>query len=140
GRPVTIRTMPKQSTSPARNAAIVRRMRVLRAVISDSAAWRERSQAGGDPCDNHLTKSARACHPRAIGKKVWLVRPEILEAVRRKLGVVYRMLDVLVPEPSLQRPGVVSRIGQRVTASVAQHVREIRSELGSNRPSTTLAD
>jgi len=45
-----------------------------------------------------------------------------------------------VPEPSLQRPGVVSRIGQRVTASVAQHVREIRSELGSNRPSTTLAD
>jgi len=45
-------------------------MRVLRAVISDSAAWRERSQAGGDPCDNHLTKSAHPCHPRAIGKKV----------------------------------------------------------------------
>ena len=93
----------------------------------------------GDPCDNRLTKSAHACHPRAIGKKVGL-SPAILEAVRRKLGVAYRMLDVLVREPSLQRPGVVSRIGQRVTASVAQHVREIRSELGSNRPSTTFAD
>src|SRR5262249_51357704 len=128
GRPVTIRTMPKQSTSPARNAAIVRRMRVLRAVISDSAAWRERSQAGGDPCDNHLTKSARACHPRAIGKKVGLVPPEILEAVRRKLGVAYRMLDVLVPQPSHHLPGVASPLPQRVTASVAQHARETRTD------------
>src|SRR6516162_935645 len=84
-------------------------------------------------------RRTRAIRGRS-GKRWGSVPPEILEAVRRKLGVAYRMLDVLVPEPSLQRPGVVSRIGQRVTASVAQHVREIRSELGSNRPSTTLAD
>src|SRR6516162_9466320 len=55
-RPVTIKTTPKQSTSPARNAAVITRMRVLRAVISDPAACRERSQAGGDPCDDHLVE------------------------------------------------------------------------------------
>ena len=33
------------------------------------------------------------------------------------------MLDVSVPEPCLQRPGVVAGVGQRVAATVAQHVR-----------------
>src|SRR6266446_5564916 len=34
-RPVTIMTTPKQSISPARNAAVIRRTRVLRVVMSD---------------------------------------------------------------------------------------------------------
>ena len=34
--------------------------------------------------------------------------PEVLEPVRRQLGVAHRVLNVLVAEPSLQRPGVVA--------------------------------
>jgi hypothetical protein len=37
-----------------------------------------------------------------------------------------RVLNVSVPEPSLQRPGVVAGIGQRIAATVAQHVRMYR--------------
>src|SRR5215831_20397191 len=59
-RPVTIRTTPKQRTRPARNAAVIRTMRLLRAVMSDASAYRERSQAGGDPCDDHLVEHRRA--------------------------------------------------------------------------------
>ena len=40
-----------QLYSPVRS-----RMRVLRAVMSDPAACHERSQAGGDPCDDHLVE------------------------------------------------------------------------------------
>src|SRR5215470_10009251 len=54
--PVTIRTTPKQSNSPARNVALITRMWVLRAVISDPAACCKHSQAGGDPCDDHLVE------------------------------------------------------------------------------------
>jgi len=53
-----------------------------------------------------------------------LSSPEILEPIRRHLRVAHRVLDVLVPEPSLQRPRVVPGIGQGVAAGVAQHVRE----------------
>src|SRR5262245_13362521 len=48
--------------------------------------------------------------------------PEVLEPVRRQFGVAHRVLDVLVPEPCLQRPGVVAGVGQRVAATMAQHV------------------
>jgi hypothetical protein len=40
----------------------------------------------------------------------WLP-PEVLEPIRRQLGVAHRVLDVLVPKPCLQRPGVVATIG-----------------------------
>src|SRR5215831_2760366 len=49
--------------------------------------------------------------------------PEVLEPVRGQLGVAHRVLDVLMTEPGLQRPGVVAGVGQRVAATVAQHVR-----------------
>jgi hypothetical protein len=49
--------------------------------------------------------------------------PEIAEPVRRKLGIAHRVLNVLMPEPGLQRPAVVAGIGQRVAAAVPQHVR-----------------
>jgi hypothetical protein len=42
--------------------------------------------------------------------------PEILEPMRRKLGVAHRVLDVFVAEPCLQRPGVVAGIGKGVAA------------------------
>jgi hypothetical protein len=49
--------------------------------------------------------------------------PEILEPIRRQLRVAHGVLDVLVPEPSLQRPRIVPRIRQREPAAVPQHVR-----------------
>jgi hypothetical protein len=52
--------------------------------------------------------------------------PEVLEPIRRQLGVAHRMLDVLVAEPSLQRPRVVTGVCQCIPAGVAQHVREDR--------------
>ena len=40
------------------------------------------------------------------------ILPEVLEAIGGQLGVTDRVLDVLVPEPSLQRPRVVAGVGQ----------------------------
>jgi hypothetical protein len=37
--------------------------------------------------------------------------PEVLEPVRRQLGVAHRVLDVFMAEPRLQRPRVVAGIG-----------------------------
>jgi hypothetical protein len=48
---------------------------------------------------------------------------EILEPMRRQLGIAHRVLNVLVAEPGLQRPRVVAGIGQRIAAAMAQHVR-----------------
>src|SRR5215467_10096688 len=49
--------------------------------------------------------------------------PEVLEAGRRQLGVAHRVLDVAVPEISLQRTGIDAVIGEFEAAGVPQHVR-----------------
>jgi len=41
------------------------------------------------------------------------VPPEVLEAIRRKLAVSDRVLNILMTESSLQRPRVVTGVGQR---------------------------
>jgi hypothetical protein len=51
-----------------------------------------------------------------------LVPPEILEPIGRELCVTHRVLDVLVPHPRLDGPGIVTNVRQRVVAAVAQHV------------------
>src|SRR5262249_33953474 len=51
------------------------------------------------------------------------VPPKVLEAVGCHFGVPNRVLDVLVTEPSLQGPGVVTIIGQFEPAGMAKHVR-----------------
>ena len=43
--------------------------------------------------------------------------------MRRQLGVADRVLDILVAEVRLQRPGVVTGIGKRIAATVPKHVR-----------------
>src|SRR5262245_26339745 len=58
-RPATIRTTPKQSAKPARKAAAITRMRLLRAVMSQCLRLRPASQAGGDPGDDHLVEDRR---------------------------------------------------------------------------------
>ena len=48
--------------------------------------------------------------------------PEILEPVRRKLGVAHGVLDVAMAEPGLQRPRVVAGVGQGIATCVPEHV------------------
>src|SRR5262249_62075953 len=62
-----------------------------------------------------------------------LIAPEILEPIRCQLGVTHSVLDVAMAEPCLQGPGVVAGIGQRVAATVEQHVRvDGEGHLGPN--------
>jgi hypothetical protein len=42
--------------------------------------------------------------------------PEILEPIRLQLRVAHGMLDILVPKPSVQGAGVVTRIAFRETS------------------------
>jgi hypothetical protein len=68
--------------------------------------------------------------------------PEVLEPVRRQCRVDGRARDRPMAEPSLDRPGVVALVGQRVAAGVAQHVGmgldlklgASRRALGQSRP------
>ena len=48
--------------------------------------------------------------------------PEALEPIRRQGRVAYRASDRAVPEIVLDRPRIVSVIGQLVAAGVPQHV------------------
>jgi hypothetical protein len=47
-----------------------------------------------------------------------LVPPEVLEPRRRQLRVDNGMLDRNVPQPVLDRPGIVAVIGELVPAAV----------------------
>jgi hypothetical protein len=51
-----------------------------------------------------------------------LAAPKVLETRRGQLCIAHRVLDVFVPEVSLQRPRVVASVRQRVATGVAQHV------------------
>src|SRR5205807_825537 len=53
---------------------------------------------------------------------VGLLAPEVFEPVRGQLGVSDGVLDVLMAQPRLQAPGVVTSIGERIPAPVPQHV------------------
>jgi hypothetical protein len=52
-----------------------------------------------------------------------LIPPKILESIWRMLGIPHGVLDIFVPHPCLNSPRVMPRIGQRITAAMAQHVR-----------------
>ena len=57
--------------------------------------------------------------------------PKIPKARRRQLGVAHRVLDVAVAKVSLQRPRIVTLVGESVTAGMPQHVRVcLEGELG----------
>jgi hypothetical protein len=60
--------------------------------------------------------AARACRASRLS-------PKVLEAIGRQLGVTHRVLNVLMPEISLQRTGVMAGIGKRVAAAMVKHVR-----------------
>src|SRR5262249_25443514 len=52
-----------------------------------------------------------------------LVLPKVAESFRGKFGISNRMLDVLVAEIVLQRPGVHALVGQLEPGCMSQHVR-----------------
>jgi hypothetical protein len=57
--------------------------------------------------------------------------PEILEPRRRQLGVSHGVLDVAMPQVSLQGARVVPFVRERIAASVPEHVRvRLKAELG----------
>src|SRR5262249_47895965 len=91
----------------------------LAAAGEDLMALRELAKAHIAKCKEGSRQSQRAGGGRALPLRMRrriphsarrASPPEILEAIRRKLGVANRVLDVLVPEPSLQRPGVVAGV------------------------------
>ena len=67
--------------------------------------------------------------------------PEVLEAGRRQFGIAHRVLDVAVPEVSLQRASIDAVIGELEATGVSQHVRvHWETESGCNaKPRDHLA-
>jgi hypothetical protein len=55
-------------------------------------------------------------------RRITSVPPEILEPVRRQGRIDRGARDRPMAEPSLDRPGVVALVGERVAAGVAEHV------------------
>jgi hypothetical protein len=51
------------------------------------------------------------------------VLPEIAEPIGSEFSISYRVLDVLVAEVMLQRPGIHSLVGQLESGCMPQHVR-----------------
>src|SRR5438477_290443 len=60
------------------------------------------------------------CQVRATLQRQSL--PKRFEPLRRELGVPHRVLDVLVPKVVLQYAGVLTIVGELVSARLAQHV------------------
>jgi hypothetical protein len=52
-----------------------------------------------------------------------LILPKILKSFGRQLSVSNGVLDIFVPEVMLERPGVLTIVGELEPASMAKHVR-----------------
>jgi len=66
-----------------------------------------------------------------ISSPLFSALPEILEPRRRQLGIAHRMLDVPMPQVSLESSGIMPFVGQREPAGVPQHVRmSLEAQLG----------
>jgi len=79
---------------PRRHRGVARRRQ--RSRRGGAAAWPQRDRNGG------------------LG-----LAPEVLEPIGRQLGIAHRVLDVLMPQISLQSACIVAGIGQRIAAGVA---------------------
>src|SRR5258708_135209 len=65
------------------------------------------------------------------------VSPEILESIRRQGRVHRRARDRAVPQPPLNRPGIVPPVGQRIAAGMAKQVRvslQLKAEPKAGNP------
>jgi hypothetical protein len=88
-----------------------------------------------------VTDRQRHCRGLSVGAGR-LILPERFEPIWRKIGVPYSVRDILVAQIVLQRAGVVTFIGELVTAGMTKHVRVDRErELrGQPRAGHELAD
>ena len=59
----------------------------------------------------HRVSNSKSLNEASYRGNGCLIAPEVLEPVRRQLGVTNRVLNVAMAEPCLQRPRVVAGIG-----------------------------
>lgn len=57
------------------------------------------------------------------GRSRLSIFPEVLEAIRRQLGIAGRVLNVAMPEVMLDGAGILAVVGELVTRGMPQHVR-----------------
>lgn len=62
------------------------------------------------------------------------VLPEILEPIRRHLGVSNRVHDIFMPQVVLEGPSIMPIVGQLVASGVPEHVRMDREPKLSRLP------
>jgi hypothetical protein len=60
--------------------------------------------------------------------------PEVLEPIRRQLGIAHRVLDVLMAQVGLQGSRIMALIGKGESTGVPQHVRmSLEAQLSSHQ-------
>src|SRR5262249_8661420 len=74
---------------------------------------------GDEPCGAHNAPTPSAYRSRLSPS----LPPEVLEPVRRQRRVNRGASDRPMPEPTLDRPGVVPLVGEGVAAGVPQYMR-----------------
>ena len=83
-------------------------------VFGQSMSFQVKRRVGGE-----IAPSASFMLLR-VGQRI---RTKSAEPIGRHLGVANRVLDVLVPEISLKRPGIVAPVSQQIAAGMPKHVR-----------------
>src|SRR5215216_2001552 len=83
-------------------------------VFRRSMSFQVKSRVGGE-----ITPSASFMLLR-VGQRI---RTKSAQPIGRHLSVAKRVLDVLVPEISLQRPDIAALISQHIAAGMPKHLR-----------------
>ena len=91
-----------------------RRPREATAGIALAASW---------SCRGHAIKRTKRMPRRACRAGRQSIPPEILEPIRRQLGIAHRVLDVLVSHPRLNSAGIMAGFRERIATPVPKHVR-----------------
>ncbi len=104
-------------------AAAMAEYHAAKAVDLQNMAQLKALRLAKEAADRDAASETRAW--QASGRLLSSIRltPEIPEAVGCQLGIAHRVLDILMTEIGLQGARVVPRIGQRIAATVSQHVR-----------------
>ena len=63
-----------------------------------------------------------ALRARVLARSLRSVLPEILEPIRRHLGVSNRVHDIFVAHVMLERPGIMPIVGKLIAGGMPKHV------------------